>query len=91
MSENPEIRADFEDDLSSAITNDGLEALPGNSILFRPHSAELDPDYLKEQIRDFKIDAILVSRLVKVDKNTTYTPGHGYAVPYAYYRSFYGY
>lgn len=91
MSENPEIRADFEDDLSSAITNDGLEALPGNSILFRPHSAELDPDYLKGQIRDFKIDAILVSRLVKVDKNTIYTPGHSYAVPYAYYRSFYGY
>jgi len=91
MSENPEIRADFEDDLSSAITNDGLEALPGNSILFRPHSAELDPDYLKGLIRDFKIDAILVSRLVKVDKNTTYTPGHSYAVPYAYYRSFYGY
>ena len=49
MSENPEIRADFEDDLSSAIANDSLEAVPGNSILFRPHSAELDPDYLKGQ------------------------------------------
>jgi hypothetical protein len=60
MSENPEIRLDFEDDLSSAIANDGLEAVPGNSILFRPHSAELEPDYLKGQIRDFKIDAILV-------------------------------
>jgi hypothetical protein len=91
MSENPEIRADFEDDLSSAIANDGLEAVPGNSILFRPRSAELDPDYLKGQIRDFKIDAVLVSRLVKVDKKTTYIPGHSYAVPYAYYRSFYGY
>jgi hypothetical protein len=91
MSENPEIRADFEDDLSSALANDGIEAVPGNSILFRPHSAEMDPDYLKGQIRDFTIDAILVSRLVKVDKKTTYIPGHSYAVPYAYYRSFYGY
>jgi hypothetical protein len=91
MSENPEIRADFEDDLSSAITNDGLEAVPGNSILFRPQSAELDPDYLKGQIRDFKIDAVLVSRLVKVDKKTTHISGHSYAVPYAYYHSFYGY
>ncbi len=91
MSENPEIRADFEDDLSSAIANDSLEAVPGNSILFRPHSAELDPDYLKGQIRDFKIDAVLVSRLVKVDKTTTHVPGHSYAVPYAYYHSFYGY
>jgi hypothetical protein len=91
MSENPAIRADFEDDLSSAIADDGLEVIPGNHILFRPHSADLDPDYLKGQIRDFKIDAVLVSRLVKVDKKTTYIPGHSYVVPYAYYNSFYGY
>ena len=91
MSENPAIRADFEDDLSSAIANDGLEVIPGNHILFRPHSADLDPDYLKGQIRDFKIDAVLISRLVKVDKKTTHIPGHSYVVPYAYYNSFYGY
>jgi hypothetical protein len=91
MSENPEIRADFEDDLSAAITNDGLEAVPGNHILFRPDSAALEPDYLKAQIRDFKIDAVLVSRLVHIDKKTTYVPGHSYAVPYPYYHSFYGY
>jgi len=91
MSENPEIRADFEDDLSAAIASDGLEAVPGNHILFRPDSAELDADYLKAQIRDFKIDAVLVSRLVSIDKKTTYVPGHSFAVPYPYYRSFYGY
>lgn len=91
MSENPEVRADFEDDLSSAITTDGIEVIPGNHILLRPDSAELDPDYLKGQIRDFKIDAILVSRLVKIDKQTTHIPGHSYAVPYPYYRSFNGF
>ena len=91
MSENPEVRADFEDDLSSALASDHLEVIPGNTILFRPHSAELDPDYLKAQIRDFKIDAVLVSRLIKVDKKVTYVPGHSYAVPYGYYHSFYGY
>jgi hypothetical protein len=91
MSENPEVRADFEDDLSSALENDGLEVIPGNTILFRPHSADLDPDYLRGQIRDFKIDSVLVSRLVKVDKKTTYIPGHSYSVPYGYYHSFYGY
>jgi hypothetical protein len=91
MSENPQTRADFEDDLSSAIVSDGLEAVPGYSILLRPHSGELDRDYLQGQIREFKIDAVLVSRLVKVDKKTTYVPGHSYTVPYSYYRSFYGY
>src|ERR1700745_1509058 len=91
MSENPEMRADFEDDLSSALANDGLEVIPGNTILFRPHSAELEPDYLRGQIRDFKIDAVLVSRFFKVHKKTPYIPGHSYAVPYGYYHSFYGY
>jgi len=91
MSENPEVRADFEDDLSAALASDGLHVIPGNTILFRPHSADLEPDYLRGQIRDFKIDAVLVSRLVKVEKKTTYIPGHSYSVPYGYYNSFYGY
>jgi hypothetical protein len=91
MSQNPKIRADFEDDLSSALANESLEVIPGNHILFRPDSPDLDPEYLRGQIRDFKIDAVIVSRLVRVDKKTTYVPGHSYAVPYAYYRSFYGY
>jgi hypothetical protein len=91
MSQNPAIRADFEDDMSAAITKEGLEVIPGNHILFRPDSSDLEPKYLRGQIRDFKIDAVLVSRLVKVDKKTTYFPGQSYAVPYAYYHSFYGY
>jgi hypothetical protein len=91
MSGNPEIRADFEDDLSAAIKSDGLEPIPGNTIFFRPHSGEIDRDYLEGQIRDFKIDAVLVSRLVKVDKTITHVPGQSYAVPYPYYGSFYGY
>jgi len=90
MSGNPEVRADFEDDLSAAIKGDGLEAIPGNTIFFRPHSGELDRDNLEGQIRDLKIDAVLVSRLVKVDKTIANIPGYSYAVPYAYYRSFYG-
>jgi hypothetical protein len=91
MSENPEVRADFEDDLSAAIASDAIEVIPGNHILLRPDSPEVDSNYLKGQIRDFKIDAVIVSRLVKVEKTATYIPGHSYSVPYPYYRSFYGY
>jgi hypothetical protein len=91
MSQNPAIRADFEDDMSAALASNTIEVIPGNHILFRPDSSDLDPTYLKGQIRDFKIDAVLVSRLVKVDKKTTYYPGQAYVVPYAYYHSFYGY
>jgi hypothetical protein len=91
MSENPAVRADFEDALSSKITGDGFEAIPGNSILLRPDSSKLDVDYLKGQIQDHKIDAVITSRLVKMDKKTIYVPGQSYVVPYAYYSGFYGY
>jgi hypothetical protein len=91
MSENPAIRADFEDDMSAAITADGVEVIPGNHILLRPDSPEMDEKYLKGQIRDFKIDGVLVSRLIRVDKSTKYIPSASYVVPFGYYNSFYGY
>jgi hypothetical protein len=91
MSANPVVRADFEDAFSAKITRDGFEAVPGNTILLRSDSPDVDADYLKGQIHDNKIDAVIVSRMVKVDSKVTYVPGQNYAVPYAYYRGFYGY
>ena len=91
MSEKAGVRADFEDALSKLVTRDGVEAIPGNTILLRPEDTKLDLNYLKTQIREFKIDAVIVSRLVKVETNVTYIPGQVYAMPYPYYRSFYGY
>ena len=91
MSDKPGVRADFEDALSKLVGGNGVEAIPGNTILLRPEDTKLDLNYLKTQIREFKIDAVIVSRLIKVEKNTTYIPGMAYAVPYPYYRSFYGY
>jgi hypothetical protein len=91
MSDNPVVRADFEDSLSRKMQRDGFEAIPGNTILLRSDSSNLDIAYLKGQIQDHKIDAVIVSRLIKVDKKTTYVPGQNYVVPYAYYSGFYGY
>ena len=68
-----------------------MEAVPGNSILLRPDTSQIDLDYLKAQIREHQIDAVLVSRLVKVDKDVTYIPGQNYIIPYGYYHTFYGY
>jgi len=91
MSDKPGVRADFEDVLSKLVARDGVEAIPGNTILLRPEGTKLDLNYLKTQIRDFKIDGVIVSRLVKVETNVTYIPGQAYTMPYPYYRSFYGY
>jgi len=90
MSAKPGVRADFEDALSALITQTGVEAVPGNTILLRPEGTKLNLDYLKTQVNTFKIDSVVVSRLVKVDKNITYVPGTPY-MPYPYYGSFYGY
>ena len=91
MSAKPGVRADFEDALSKLVAGDGVEAIPGNTILLRPEGTKLDLNYLKTQVREFKIDAVIVSRLVKVETNVTYIPGQAYTMPYPYYRSFYGY
>lgn len=90
MSNNPSTRSDFEDALALKIARNGVEAVPGNSILLRPDTSKLDLDYLRAQIREHHIDAVIVSRLVKVDRDVTYIPGQNYVVPYGY-RSFYGY
>jgi hypothetical protein len=91
MSDDPVIRSDFEDALAHKLARDGVEAIPGHYILLRPESANMDLDYLRAQIREHHIEAVLVTRLVKVEKNVTYIPGHSYTVPYAYYQNFYGY
>lgn len=91
MSAKPGVRADFEDALSKLVARDGVEAIPGNTILLRPEGTKLDMNYLKTQIKEFQIDAVIVSRLVKVETSTTYVPGQPYMMPYPYYRSFYGY
>jgi len=91
LSNKAEVRADFEDALSAELTRQGYEAIPGNTILLRPPGTQLDLSYLKEQIRVNQIEAVVVSRLIKVDNTVTYVPGTAYFVPYPYYNSFYGY
>jgi len=91
MSNNPATRADFEDALSLKIARNSIEAVPGNTILLRPGTGKLDLDYIRAQVRENHIDAVVVARLVKVDKRITRIPGQSYVIPYGYYRSFYGY
>jgi hypothetical protein len=91
FSNKMEVRADFEDALAAELTSKGLEAVAGNTILLRPPGSTLDLNYLREQIRANQIEAVFVSRLVKVDETVTYVPGTPYFMPYPYYNTFYGY
>jgi hypothetical protein len=92
VAQNLEVRADFEDNMAARIARPGVETIPGNLILLRPDpDVKLDLDYLRGQIHDNHIDAVVVSRLLKVEKKVTYIPSSTYIAPYPYYYSFYGY
>lgn len=87
MSNNLQTRADFEVALAGKLARPGIKAIAGTDILLRPTAGQLDLTYLREQIKAFQIDAVVVSRLVKVDTKVTYVPGQAYFLPY--YNSFY--
>lgn len=91
LSEKTAIRADFEDALAAQLAETGVAAIPANTILLRPQSATLDLNYLKTQVHENQVDAVVVSRLIKVETNVTYIPGQTYVVPFPYYNTFYGY
>ncbi len=90
LSDQTGIRADFEDVLAAQLSATGVEAIPGSAILLRPEGTQFDLNYLKTQIRENKIDTVVVSRLIKVENTVTYIPGTPYA-PFPYYNTFYGY
>ena len=92
VAQNLEVRADFEDGMAAKIARPGIETIPGNQILLRPDpKSKPDLDYLRAQIRDNHIDAVVVSRLLKIDKEVTSVPSSTYIAPFPYYYSFYGY
>ena len=90
MSANPGRRSDFEDALAASLTRTGVQVTAGNEILLRPDASPLNLNYVREQIKSFKIDAVVVSRLVSIKDSVTYIPPD-YGFPYPYYGTFYGY
>jgi hypothetical protein len=89
MSNNLENRADFEVALAGKMARPGITTIAGTDILLRPTAGPINMTYLKEQIAAYKIDAVVVCRLIKVKTDTVDIPGQPYFLPY--YNSFYGY
>jgi hypothetical protein len=83
-------RAEFEDELVAAISRPGGKAAPSYEFMPRPDVTPIDMNDLRELVREQKFDAIVVARLTKREKKTTYVPGEVYT-PFPYYGTFYGY
>jgi len=85
-----ENRLEFEDVLVAAIARPGIQATQSYVFLHRPDATAVDLNDLKAVIREHKFDAIVVARLTKAEKKTTYVPGQIYT-PMPYYGTIYAY
>lgn len=83
-------RAEFEDQLVTAISRSGQEVYPSYEFLARPDATPIDMKDLRELVREQKFDGIVVARLTKREAKTTYVPGDTFT-PMPYYTTFYGY
>jgi hypothetical protein len=83
-------RAEFEDQLTAALSRPGTTVSPSYEFLARPDATPIDMKDFRELVREQKFDGIVVSRLVKKETRITYVPGTVYN-PYPYYNTFYGY
>ena len=83
VAQDLKVRADFEDEMAAQIARPGIQTIPGNQILLRPDpKAKPDLVYLREQIRSNEIDAVVVSRLLRIDKKVTSVPSSTYVAPF---------
>ena len=83
-------RAEFEDQLTAALSRPGIMVFPSYEFLARPDATPIDMKDFRELVREQKFDGIIVARIVKKESKTTYVPGTVYN-PTPYYNTFYGY
>ena len=87
--EKPLLRRRFEDGISEAFNDAGIEAIPSMDIM--SYKEEIDSAAVEEHFVGKGFDAVLVSRLVGLDKERKVEAGYAYTIPYGNYYGFYGY
>lgn len=83
-------RADFEDRMVKEMSQPGVTAVQSYTLMPRPDATPINLNDLRGYVHDLKFDAIIVSRMVKREKKTTYVPGDDFPF-FPYYGTFYGY
>ena len=87
--EKPLLRRRFEDGISQAFNDSGIEAVPSMDIM--SYKEEIDSAAVEKHFIGKGFDAVLVSRLVGLEKDRTVKAGYAYTIPYGNYYGFYGY
>lgn len=90
VSDETGARRIFEDEFSAKLKSVGVVAIP--SYTFIPQDGPADRATLDAAIAKAGAQGVLVTRLLKVDRRTQYSPGYVRAVPaVGHYRDFHGY
>jgi hypothetical protein len=89
MSQRAGLRRDFETKMVAAFANVGVRATPAFHLF--PEERELQNQEITQALEEYGIDAILVTRLVGIDRQHRYVAGSPYAVVGGPRHGFYGY
>lgn len=89
-SDSPTYRRVFEDEFSRALRAAGVQAVQSYTLI--PQDGSIDEAVLKATVRKQGLDGVVMTRLLRIDTQTVYTPGFAWSVPALGYRnSLYGY
>ena len=79
VASNPDSRKSFEDALASAIAGQGGTAAPSYTLL--PDGEQVSEEQLYEVIQREGVDGVVLTRLLGVEQDTSYTPPKKYNKP----------
>lgn len=84
------IRRIFEDEFAAKLKSVGVIAVPSYTLI--PEDGQADRPTLDAAIAKARAQGVLVTRLLRVERHTQYSPGSVMAVPaVGYHRNFHGY
>jgi len=80
----------FEDAFASALRAAGVDAVASYTLI--PEEGKIDERRLKDAVRSQNLQGVVMTRLVRVDKQTVVIPGYASTLPSVRYRdNLYGY
>jgi len=88
--DSPTDRRIFEDVFARALREAGVDAVASYTVI--PQEGKIDESALKDAVRSQGLQGVVMTRLVRIDKQTVVTPGYASTLPSVRYRdSLYGY
>jgi hypothetical protein len=83
VSKQASIRRTFEDEFVTQLKAAGVEAVP--SYLYIPEDGQVDESRLQAAVKQAGADAVIITRLVRIEKKTEVSPAFYQPGPFGFY------